>query len=191
MRKTASLIAATTLLLGGLSAQSALATSVSPGGTGTVGTLTDLGNFAAGSYQITGSGIVSLTGSTDFLMNPDGTPVSGVTHPNYLYFNPTGSVIADGVYGAAGSTVNIGALIGTFSATPSSPSDWFLIGYSKVVTLLSAGNIYASVNDTWHQNNTGAFDATVSVVPVPAAVWLLGSSLLALVGLGRQVRRLK
>jgi hypothetical protein len=156
---------------------SALASSaVSAGGSGAVGTLTDLGSFAAGTYTITGSGTVGLTPDGGFIMNPDGTPNQPVTAAGYGYFNPNGSTVDNyqpGVFGAAGSTVNLGALIGSFSAAPSTPSDWFLIGYSKTVTLASAGHIYASVNDTFHQNNTGAFSASVTAVPEPESYAML------------------
>lgn len=172
-----------------MAAGGAFATSVSPGGTGSVGTLTDLGSFAAGTYQITGSGVVDLVGNGSFLMQPNGVPVSTVTASGYSYFNPSGSFLADGNPGQAGPSVLIGALIGTLTATPSAYSDWFLIGYSTVITLASAGHIYASVNDTYHQNNTGAFNATVVAVPEPGT-WALMLSGLAMLGLAAR-RRLR
>jgi len=157
------------------------ATSVSAGGNGVNGTLTDLGFFAAGTWQLTGSGVVDLVGDGSFMINPDGTPNTPVTTPNYAYFNPSGSYLADGAYGAAGANAKIGALIGSFSATPSSPADWFLIGDSDQVTLTVGGHLYASVNDTYHDNDTGAFTVDVSAVPEPASVALLlaGITLLA------------
>ena len=49
------------------------ATSVSSGGSGSAGTLTDLGLFAAGTYALTGSGFVDLVGDNSFLINADGS----------------------------------------------------------------------------------------------------------------------
>lgn len=154
----------------------ASAVSVAPNGV-----LTDLGLFAAGSYQLTGSGVVDLAGAGNFQMNPDGTPFSTVTFPGYAYFNPSGSTIADGNHGPAGNSVKFGSLIGSLNASaftgsnPTGPqaADWFLIGYSTVVVLAAPGHIYASVNDTFYGNNTGTFDATVSAVPEPGSVVLL------------------
>ena len=126
------------------------------------GVLTDLGTFGAGTYTITGSGVVDLVGDGSFPIHPDGTPAPIVTTPGYSYFNPNGSFTADGNYGPAGANAKVGALIGTLTPSPSSPSDWFLIGYSTQVTLVTAGDIYASVNDTYYPNDTGFFNATVS-----------------------------
>jgi hypothetical protein len=165
----------------------ASATSVSDGGSGAVGTLTDLGTFAAGAYQLTGTGVVDLVGDGSFLIDPDGTPAAPVTTPGYGYFNPSGSYLADGDYGAAGANAKIGALIGSLSATPSSPADWFLIGDSDVVTLSTAGHIYASVNDTFHDNDTGSFTVEVSAVPEPATIGLVLGAL-ALFALQRRRR---
>ena len=151
----------------------ASATSVSAGGSGGVGTLTDLGLFAAGTYTLAGTGVVDLVGDGSFLIKPDGTPLATITTPGYGYFNPSGSYLADGNYGAAGANARIGALIGTFSATPTTAADWFLIGDSDTFTLAAAGHVYASVNDTYHDNDTGAFSVEVSAVPEPAEVGMI------------------
>ena len=151
----------------------ASATAVSSGGSLGNGTLTDLGLFAAGTYTLTGSGVVDLVGDGSFLIKPDGTPFATVTTSGYGYFNPSGSYLAEGNYGAAGANAKIGALIGTFDATPTSAADWFLIGNSDTLTLAAAGHIYASVNDTYHDNDTGAFSVDVSAVPEPAELGMI------------------
>jgi len=166
------IIATLTLVCGmgvvSLASQNAFASTVAPNGV-----LTDLGVFAAGSYDIAGSGVVDLGGDGSFLMRPDGLPVSSVTAPSYSYFNPSGSFTADGSFGPAGSNAKIGALIGTFSAAPTSPTDWFLIGYSTQMTLDTPGHLYASVNDTYYPNNTGFFEINVTAVPEPEIFALL------------------
>jgi hypothetical protein len=143
----------------------------------------DLGEFAAGTYLITGTGVVDLAGGT-FQILPDGTPASTVTTPGYGYFNPSGSFIADGLTGPGGNTIKIGALMGTLDLTPTSPADWFLIGYSTTVTLSSRGHIYAAVNDTYYPNDTGSFTVTVTEVgsSVPDATGL-GTLLISLVAM--------
>lgn len=152
------------------------ATSVAP--THPASGLYDLGGFAAGSYEITATGIVDLTGDGRFRMRPDGMPETTVTSPGYSYFNPSGSYLADGNYGPGGANAKIGALMGTLTAAPAGPADWFQIGYSKTLTLGAAGHIYAAVNDTYYPNDTGAFRVEVTPVPEP------GEYAMLLAGLG-------
>ena len=156
--------------------------------------LYDLGSFGPGSYSITGSGIVGLTPGNDFLMRPDGTPDTAVTSPAYLYFNPDGSFLADGLFGPGGANVKIGALMGTLTNNPVSASDWFQIGYSKLVVLGSTSHIYLAVNDTYYPNDSGSFTAEIRAVEtsVPDAdsttLGLLAGAL-TLLGVIRRPRR--
>jgi hypothetical protein len=182
-------------------AGSASAASVSPNGG-----LTDLGLFAAGAYEITGSGLVDLVGDTHLLrmaIRPDGVPNTPVLEAAYLSFNEDdidgpGSFTADGNLGPAGSNARIGTLIGTLNAagfsggdpflTPA--ADWFLIGFSTTIVLAGPTHIYAAVNDTYYPNNVGSFDAVVAPVPEPAAFALLLAGILGLsaVAVGRKQR---
>lgn len=158
----------------------ASATSVSPSGEGARPVLTDLGSFAAGVYRVEATGEVDLMG-VGMAMRPDGTPVQIITMwPQYANFNPSGAYTADGVFGVAESNAKIGALIGTLNPSPSRADDWFLIGASTVVTLNAAGHVYAAVNDTYYNNNVGAFQVTVSAVPESGALAMFGTGLLAM-----------
>lgn len=130
-------------------------------------TIVDLGQFNAGTYLLTGSGTVDLTNGTAITTRPDGTPDHVVTKAGYSYFNPDGSFTADGKYGLAGTNAKIGALIGTLNANPTSANDWFLIGYSKQLTLGGTQHIYAAINDTAYPDNHGSYNVSVSVAAVP------------------------
>src|SRR4051794_21635609 len=86
-----------------LAAPAAASTFVATANSGT----TDLGDFAAGTYAISATGVASLVPGDGFDIRPDGVPVTSVTTGGYSYFNPNGSVIADGHYGAGGSGIRI------------------------------------------------------------------------------------
>lgn len=159
---------------------------------------TDLGFFAAGTYNISATGLVSLSGSigSGFDIRPDGVPDSPVTAPGYEYFNPSGTDIADGIHGVGGPGIKIGALMGAFApvAPQGDNAPWlpgyFFIGYSTDI-VHSGGHIYAQVNDTFYSNDQGAFDVTVRQVqtggvPEPATWALL---LTGFFGAGAVLRR--
>lgn len=183
------------LIFGFLSSASAV--TITP----TTAVPVSLGTFGAGTYEITATGIVSLAGPVgvgpNFDLDPDGIPISGVTFPGYAYFNPGGAdfdAFSGGANGPAGPGVNLGALIGSLTATPMSAADWFLIGSSHQITLNSTATIYAAVNDTFYPNNTGSFEVTVASVvqpvPLPTALPLLagGMGLMGFLGWRRKQR---
>ena len=153
-------------------------------------TIVDLGQFHAGTYLLTGSGTVDLTPDTSMTIRPDGTPASVVTTPGYSYFNPNGSFTDGGRYGLAGTNAKLGALIGTMNANPTSANDWFLIGYSKQLTLGGTQHIYAAVNDTYYLNNHGAFDVSVAAIPEPESCLLMFTGL-AFMGLAARGKNKK
>jgi hypothetical protein len=134
----------------------------------------DLGYFAAGTYKVSGSGIASLVSSFNdpnaILVNADGSPEVPVTRPGFGNLNPSGSPldVPDGnIYGPGGSTINLGAVMGTLTANPTSPSDYFTIGEGTTVVLAAAGHIYAQVNDTAYGDNNYGF--AVAVTPATVA----------------------
>ena len=178
----------TALALLAIAGAASALTVVVPGGTTTP---TFIGTFAAGTYQITGTGVVDLTSDGTFRLLPDGKPQTLVTAVPYGYFNPNGSDfdVLDNKNGPAGAGVNIGALVGTFTATPTMPSDFFLIGNSKTLTF--AGPLYGFVNDNYTPNTNGSFNLTISAVPEPAqaALLLAGLGVVGMVGRRRSRTR--
>jgi len=152
---------------------------------------TDLGLFAAGDWLITGSGLADFTTNVGQLQfNPDGTLAQPAGAP-YQDYPAGGSTTGDGGYGAGGTLIFLGALMGSFApqgpfgnfppAVPPPDGTYFTIGYSKVVTLAAAGHIYAQINDTFYSNNLGGYTVEVTRVvangvPEPAtwAMMLLG-----------------
>jgi hypothetical protein len=176
-------VAATFMSLSASAAVSVLASNNSP---------TNLGFFAAGTYHLAGSGLADFSGpiGSGFTLTADGVPFTPVTYPQYNYCNPVGCSfdILSQSFGPGGPGINLGAVMGTLTPTPISPSDWFLIGLGTNITLASAGNIYAQVNDTFYSNNQGAYLVAVSAVPEPAT-WAM--MLIGFAGLGIAARRRK
>lgn len=162
---------------------------------GNATSLVSLGSFAAGTYNITATGLISLVGDGSMPIRPDGTPDIVNNNPAWTSFYPNGTFSFAGQYGAAGTGAKIGALIGTLNplasplqslSTPVANPDWFLIGYGTTITLASAGSIYAGINDTYLSNNSGAYQVNVTAVPEPAQ-WVL--ALVGLAALGLKARR--
>jgi MYXO-CTERM domain-containing protein len=154
--------------------------------------LTTIGTFAAGTYNITATGVISLAGTAGdgkFDMLPTGIPSTPVTFPGYNYFNSTGSALDGSNSGNVGAGALFGALYGTFNASPSQFSDYFLIGSSVTQTIGSGGaTLYARVNDTLFSNNSGAYSVSVTPVPEPHE-WAMMLAGLGLVGFAARRRR--
>jgi hypothetical protein len=95
-------------------------------------------------------------------------------------------------------TLNANAYTGD-APTNAQQADWFLIGYSRSITLLTDSHVWALVNDigpagTSYGNNGGAFLVTASngqpnAVPDPSSFALVALGLLAAGGLGRRAAK--
>src|SRR5258708_1110228 len=133
----------------------------------------DLGYFAAGTYHIAGAGVASLVSNANdpnsLLFNPDGTPEVPVTRSGWAYLNQSRSPLAKpvgSIHGPGGSTTNLGALMGTLTASPSSPAAFFTIGSGTDIVLATARHISALINDTYYPDNQYGYEVTVTPVAV-------------------------
>jgi hypothetical protein len=80
-----------------------------------------------------------------------------------------------------------GQSLGNFNAPSGSTTylDWYLLGdFSQGFTL--TGDIV--LNGTFSNGEASKVQVNVGYVPIPGAVWMLGSGLLGLVGLRRRFR---
>ncbi|NOS71350.1 MAG: PEP-CTERM sorting domain-containing protein [Verrucomicrobia bacterium] len=87
-----------------------------------------------------------------------------------------------GAFGLAGAqstdttnpnTIRLGAVVGTFSASPLF-TDWFYIGTGATIVVPGGGaNLYVAVNDTTYPNNSGSYDCNINIVPEPTTASFL------------------
>lgn len=125
-------------------------------------TPTFIGNYAAGSYAYSVSGVASLAGpvGSGFDVDASGKPTSPVTHPAYDYFNQNGGATNDyGRFGPAGSAINLGEL--ALTKDPNGTSGFFSLKTLQSLSFASAVSLYALVNDTYYSNNDGGFTLSV------------------------------
>lgn len=157
---------------------------------------TALGSITAGqAYTVTASGAADLlngyNGGLGIPFTANGIPTYAIPgtysafYPNGLDYDPSQNTSA---YGIGGAGVLYGALLGTFTASPTGPGDYFVLGSSYSFTAGSSGTLYGVVNDcpNCYSDNNGqsGFTATLALatglpvdgVPEPGtwATMLLG-----------------
>ena len=119
-------------------------------------------NTIAGHQTSPGSGLTSSTSSSDvWNMNLASAAFGGSSGGNTLPFSITGI---------------LGSSLSYFTATANGDT-------------AGDASIFSQIAGTWNLASNGTLTwnaAQVSSVPVPAAVWLLGSGLMGLVGVGRR-----
>jgi len=122
------------------------ATSSAPVAVGTV--------TSGQSYFLNVLGETDLYQPSAVLIKPDGTPAYdlSVNAPGFMPSGTTQVPSSPGTYGVAGASVKLGALVGTYNATPTQPSDFFVIGSGGNYTATQSGTLYAMINST-----TGSF----------------------------------
>lgn len=151
-----------------------------------------------GPYMTDANGIITVapsseTGAYNYFYNaaPSGAPLVG----GYKVFSinaPTGLSVYGGTVNYNGG--NYGALFGLFSSTDSPSNSIYnfstalLLGMSGLFTAPVSGYLYLSVNDWNRGDNKGSFIASVSPVPLPAAMSLFCAGLVAMAG-GTRLRR--
>lgn len=142
--------------------------------------------LSAGTYKITPIGIAE--GGTFNAWNAwgavTGCNIVGVCSQGYL-----NSYSFYQVNAGWGTLVNVGGLVIDGSATTYSNEMLALANaQSSTITMQSTDYLRFFVYDgeSWYSDNIGGVSLRVEPVPVPSAIWLLGSSLLGLIGFARK-----
>jgi hypothetical protein len=115
-----------------------------------------------------------------------------LTAGNYtlnFYYQPRTDVAGDngiqfGWWDDSSSSIN--SELGSISLTKTEQHDWLLVSTS--FNIAAAGNYTLAFAATGTSNKLGGFidDVKLDAVPIPGAIWLLGSGLLGLVGIRRR-----
>lgn len=141
-------------------------------------------------YFVTASGIGNIEQSRSLTTTADGRPTYPFAPP-YDFFNPNGADFdqTGSGYGVGGAGRNFGALLGTFTATPTGPSDYFLIGLGTSFTNGPApATLFAMINDSVYNDNAAGSGYTVMLAAAPEpATW--GLMILGFGAAGGALRR--
>ncbi|HWI89532.1 MAG TPA: PEPxxWA-CTERM sorting domain-containing protein [Sphingomicrobium sp.] len=159
-------------------------------------TPTLIGPIVAGqTYTVTATGIADLlngfNGGRGLTFTADGIPTYTFPPP-YTGFNPNGldhdPSQSGTVFCVGGAGRLCGGLLGTFTATPSGPTDFFFLGSSDTFTAPLNGFLFGLVNDCPNcfadNDPESGFNVTLALaavgVPEPRtwAMMLLGFGLL-------------
>ncbi|MFL6759558.1 PEPxxWA-CTERM sorting domain-containing protein [Sphingomonas sp.] len=156
---------------------------------------TALGSITAGqTYTVTATGaadlLITWNGGLGIPFTANGIPTYAIPgtyssfYPNGLDYDPSQNTSAHGIGGAG---VLFGALLGTFTASPTGPADYFLLGSNYNFTAGSSGTLYGVVNDcpNCYADNSGGFTVTLSLATgLPVGVPEPGTWAMMLLGLG-------
>ena len=136
------------------------ATSATPVAIGTV--------TSGQSVTFSARGISDIYPALQALLTPSGAPAYDMTGTPTAGYMPNGSPIVQGTtsYGVAGASANIGALVGTYNANPTQPSDFFVLGNGGTFTPTQSGTLYAMINDQWYSDNCGGAFVSFGTGPI-------------------------
>ena len=151
---------------------------------------TFIGTLTAGqSYRVTAAGIANLdtffNGGLGLTFAANGIPTYDFPAP-YSPFYPDGldydPSVGPSAYGQGGPGKLLGSLLGTYTATPTGPSDFFSIGLGTTIRPSTSETLYVVVNDTYYRDNGGGYSVLLTTGVPESETWVM--MLIGFAGLG-------